>query len=72
MVCGLRSAVYSLLDDPSKEAGERYFLKLSFFIFKNVDGTQFSPDVSKEDTLYIFSPETCRYALLSLGKVHLI
>lgn len=49
-----------------KEAEEKYnkITYCIFFVFKNVDGTQFSPDVSKDEALYFFSPDICRYALL--------
>lgn len=33
-------------------------------MINGTDGTQFSPDVSKDETLYIFSPEICRSGYL--------
>ena len=41
------------------ESEVNFDLSGSFF----ADGTQFSPRVSKDDTLYAYSPEICRYGL---------
>ena len=39
------------------------FLNIVFlflFLFMYTDGTQFSPDVTKDDTFHVFDPEVCR------------
>ena len=42
-------------------------------LFCLADGTQFSPGVDKQATLYAFSPEVCRWSVLDpLGLVTLI
>ena len=41
-----------------KKVEKRCFINLICFI--SADGTQFSPGVTKKDTLYAYSPEVCR------------